>query len=129
MDRPKIFFLVCRICDPQRECLGFARQSGGGGTKAVEICAFWCWLVKDTTIASQSEVYPLFLLIIQNYYMPFPLSLNVSVRSRETVGTKEIHFELEVSHVASQVCVSKFMVNRRKERKVVTGAKVEGLSP
>lgn len=86
-------------------------------------------LVKDATIASQSDVYPLFLLIIQNYYMPFPLSLNVSVRSRETVGTKEVHFELKVSHVASQVCVSKFMVKRRKERKVVTGAKVERLSP
>lgn len=29
VDRPKIFFLVCRICDPQRECLGFTRQSRG----------------------------------------------------------------------------------------------------
>lgn len=119
MDRPKIFFLVCRICDPQRECLGFTRQSGGRGTKAVKICAFWLWLVKNTTIASQSEVYPIFLLIIRNCYMPFP-PLNVSVRSRETVGTKEVPLDLKVSHVASQVCVSKFMVKRRKERKVVS---------
>lgn len=116
MDRPKIFFLVCRICDPQRECLGFTRQSGGRGTKAVKICAFWLWLAKNTTIASQSEVYPIFLLIIRNYDMPFP-PLNVSVRSRETVGTKEVPLDLKVSHVASQVCVSKIHGEKKKGEK------------
>lgn len=45
--------------------------------------------------------------------MPSP-PLNVSVRSRETVGTKEVPFDPKVSHVASQVCVSKIHGEKKK---------------